>query len=72
MYSRMSWEEHEQLAARIRKLEGKWLLSYQDHPRIRRLYRGRGLTVERLRVTYTLGGKAGRGCRTKELLIRNF
>jgi hypothetical protein len=53
-------------------VKGKWLLSYQDHPRIARLYRRRGWTTERLRITYSLGGKCGRGAARKELLIRNF
>lgn len=63
---------NEALAAVLRELKGKWLLSYQDHPRIRRLYHGRGLVTERLRVTYTLGSKAGRRRPCTELLIRNF
>lgn len=71
-YSRMSWEQHEALAEGLHHLKGRFLLSYQDHPKICRLYRGRGLKTERLSVTYALGNKAGRGRRTHELLIRNF
>ncbi|KKL47639.1 hypothetical protein LCGC14_2333550 [marine sediment metagenome] len=72
MYARMSWEQHAALAEVLHRVQGKFLLSYQDHPRIRRLYRGRGLKTERLPVTYHLGSKSGHGRRTHELLIRNF
>ncbi len=70
--SRMSWDQHEALAGALKLVQGKFLLSYQDHPRICRLYRGRGLKTERLPVTYSLGNKSGAGWRTHELLIRNF
>ncbi len=71
-HSRMSWEDHEALASALAGLRGRWLLSYQDHPRIRRLYRRRGWTTERLQITYSLGSKGGAGARRQELLIRNF
>jgi len=71
-FSRMSWEQHEELAQALATVKGKWLLSYQDHPRIAKLYRRRGWTTERLKITYSLGGKCGRGARRTELLIRNF
>jgi len=70
--SRMTWDGHEELAAALRGLKGRWLLSYQDHPRIVRLYRGRGIHLERLKVTYALGGKCGRSKPVRELLVRNF
>lgn len=57
------------------KLKGKWLLSYQDHSRLVKLYRRRRVSVERLKKTYDLGSgtaKLRQGCRTHELLIRNF
>jgi len=31
---------HEDLAKLLREIEGKWLLTYNDHPRIRELYKG--------------------------------
>lgn len=76
--SRMTWEQHEELASALRQVKGRWLLSYQDHPRIVRLYQGqrcaggRRARTERLGVTYSLGGKAGSGRRVRELLVRNF
>lgn len=76
MYAfRFAWEDHEALPARVLKLKGKWLLSYQDHPRLVKLYRRRGVTIERLKKTYNLGSgtaKSRRGCYTQELLIRNY
>ncbi len=71
----MDWAAHEELAARLRAAKGQWLLSYRDHPRIARLYRGRGgrrLTTERLAITYSVGSKVGQGKAAAELLIRNF
>lgn len=50
----------------------KRILSYDDNPVIARLYRRRGIRIERLAVTYYLGSKSGKGDRKKELLIRNF
>lgn len=32
--------DHEALAKLLRDVEGKWLLTYNDHPRIRELYKG--------------------------------
>jgi hypothetical protein len=58
-------------AARLRgKIKGKWLLSYNDDPFIERLYRGRGVTIERLRVPYFIA-RHGR-THVEELLIRNY
>ena len=36
----ISWnyEQHKKLASAVSKLEGKWLITYNDHPDIRRLY----------------------------------
>lgn len=64
-------DDHQRLAARLRgKIKGKWLLSYNDDPFIERLYRGRGITIERLRVPYSIA-RQGRQ-HVEELLIRNY
>jgi DNA adenine methylase len=34
----MSPEDHEDLATRLQACKAQWLLSYDDHPRIRELY----------------------------------
>lgn len=72
MYRDLTVKQHEELAAALFKLKGKWMLSYDDSPLVRKLYRRRGLKIDRLKITYTLGGKAGKGARRQELLIRNF
>lgn len=64
-------EDHARLADVLRGgVKGKWLLSYNDDPFIRQLYRGRGIVVEKLLVPYSLAG--GLRPRVSELLIRNF
>ncbi len=71
-HSRMNWEEHEALADVLCRIEGRYVLSYQDHARIRRLYSRKGIKIEEVAVTYSLGSKSGAGARRRELLIRNY
>lgn len=63
-------EDHAQLADALRgRVKGRWLLSSNDDPLIRQLYRGKGITIGHLDVRYSVM----RGSRTvRELLIRNF
>lgn len=64
-------EDHVALAAVLtRKVRGKWLLSYNDEPFIRHLYRGAGIRLGRLDVKYGLQG--GTWKPKRELLIRNY
>lgn len=64
-------EGHARLAEVLRRrVKGKWLLSYNDDAFIRSLFRGRGISIERLRVRYRIQG--GTGAVTNELLIRNL
>ncbi|SRR6266567_2047107 len=49
-------------------LKGKFLLSINDHPKIRKLFEN--FTVEEVAISYSLQKHAGR--RYKELLIRNY
>lgn len=63
--------DHARLAeVLVGKTRGLWLLSYNDDPFISKLYRGRGITTERLRVPYSLA-RTGRQ-HVRELLIRNY
>lgn len=65
-------EDHERLAdVLLNRVKGKWLLSYNDDPLIRRLYRRSGVQIERLGVNYSLQG-GGSWLRAGELLIRNY
>ena len=66
----MRTEDHEALAERLARAKAKWLLSYGDHSSIVKLYRRRGITIERVRVRYGLQG--GLGPAQRELLIRNY
>jgi len=62
-------EEHERLAEAMRGLQGRAILTINDHPDMRRIYGG--FTVETMRTTYTVGG----GSRAKpagELLVRTW
>ncbi len=64
-------EDHAHLAdVLLGSVNGKWLLSYNDDPFIRRLYRGRGIRVERIVASYSMAAR--KRFRVKELLIRNF
>jgi len=64
-------EDHARLADRLQQgVKGKWLLSYNDDPHIRRLYRGRGVTIEQVKTRYGLQG--GLWKKATELLIRNY
>ena len=63
-----SRDQFGQLAERLAKIEGRFLLSINDVPEIRRLFRG--FAIEPIRTTYTLGGmQAGRTREARELLI---
>ena len=62
--------DHERLAAALRAAQGRWLLSYNDVPEIRALYRG--FTIEEVNVRYSRARyRQGRPLKS-ELLIRNF
>jgi len=64
-------EDHAHLAEVLSaSVKGKWLLSYNEDPFIRRLYKRPGITIERVSVPYSIartGRQDGR-----ELLIRNY
>jgi DNA adenine methylase len=61
---------HRELRDRLEGLQGRWLLSYNDHDEIKRLYEG--FDIEKVKATYQLGQKGGRAKRVHELLIRNY
>jgi DNA adenine methylase len=64
-------QDHARLAQVLTgQVRGKWLLSYNDDPVIAGLYRARGITIERLRVPYSIA-RIGRQ-HVQELLIRNY
>lgn len=70
-YTAMPLERHRELAALLGKIEGKFLLTYDDAPQARAIWKpGRRLFLRRIRGRYTLSKGASR--RSRELLISNF
>ncbi len=69
-YYKFNFEEKDyvELAERLAKLKGKFLLSLNDAPEIRRIFAG--FTIKTLQMTYSSQRKAGR--RYQELLISNY
>ena len=61
------FSEYEKMAARLRTLKGKAIVSLNDHPDIRRAFAG--LQMESLRINYTVGG--GQAAR-EELIIYSW
>ena len=63
---------HERLAARLKTIKGKFLLSYNDHESIRILYDF--ATIEAVETFYSYGNNRTRSdrLRANELLISNY
>lgn len=59
------WGEYEALADRLGRLKGKGIVSLNDHPDIRRCFRG--FRMKSTDIQYTVGG--GKGTKSRELLI---
>jgi len=62
--------DHRDLAKELTAVEGKWLLSYNDAPLIRDLYKD--FKVDAIQTRYTLGQISGKWRSARELLIRNY
>ena len=61
-------EDFEALELRLRKLRGRFILSLNDHPDVRKLFKD--FMIRTVKVSYTAQTNAGR--RYSELLITNF
>ena len=59
---------HEELAVLLRMHEGRFLLTYNDHPRIRRLYEGYTIIPVEAKWSYS----AGHCCPSDEIIILNY
>lgn len=59
------FDQYVQMAARIRALKGKAIISLNDHPAIRECFSG--FHIETTDITYTVGG--GKGSDAREVLI---
>jgi DNA adenine methylase len=63
-----SHEQFVQLAQQLETIKGKFLVSLNDHPEVRKLFAG--FQIESISVAYSLQPRAGR--RYGELLIKNY
>ena len=65
------WPDHERLAASLRGIKGKFLLTINDHPDIQALYKG--LPRLRVKVTYSVARQKSPQARDRtELIIANY
>jgi site-specific DNA-adenine methylase len=70
----MTEQDHVDLADLLLSVQGKWLLTYGNHPLIRKLYRNRGFVVQTIRSSMA-SRKWGQGLREGalvNLVIRNY
>ena len=63
------WEQYVAMAAKLRQIKGKAVVSINDHPAIRACFAG--FDMEELKLDYTVGGGANRVERG-ELVIYNW
>jgi DNA adenine methylase len=61
-------KDFENLAATLKSIRGKFLLSTNDHPELRRIFSD--FQIEEFSVAYSLQPTAGK--RYQELLIKNY
>ena len=64
------WEEYERLAEVMRTMQGKMMLSINDHPDIRALFAE--FRIERLELAYLVGREQHNRGKRGELVIMNY
>ena len=70
-YERLfNWTEYEQLAEAMHTMQGKMMLSINDHPDIRALFAN--FTIHELQLSYSVGRKAESRIPRSELVICNY
>lgn len=62
--------EYDRLADLARRIRGKMIISVGDIPEMRQAFAG--LAMDRVEITYTVGGQGRAKARAGELVIRNF
>ena len=62
-------EQYEQLAESMRTMKGSAILTINDHPEMRRIFKG--YKMDSIDINYTIGG-GGTGKGRKELIYRNW
>lgn len=65
-------QDHEDLAVLLQHVEAKWLLTLNDHPRVRELYRGYRVTTCDTQMATWKGPAGSKRPRLKQLIIRNY
>jgi DNA adenine methylase len=63
------FEQYEQMAATLRQIKGKAIVSLNDHPDIRQAFNG--FEMDTVDITYTVGG-GGKAADRKELIIYSW
>jgi len=65
-------EDHVRLRDALAGIKGRFILSYDDHPEIRELYKGFEI-IETAPVAYSMNNRPGStGRKMTELIVRNF
>lgn len=62
-------EEYHKIAEAMRTMKGSAILTINEHPEMRRIFKG--FKVETVSINYTIGG-AGKGKGRRELIYRNW
>ena len=70
-YQPLAKERREELFATLAGIEGTFLMSFDDHPEVRKLAKVHGFKTRAVDVVYTLAGSAPRKA-SPELLIANY
>ncbi len=65
-------DDHIRLANRLSSIEGKYLLSYNDCPEIRKLYESRGAHIESISRLSNIAQRYEAGRQYDELIISNY
>ena len=70
----LKMEDFDRLAAALKSLQGKFLLTHTDQPEIRALFKGRGFKVETVELLYTapIKAKSDKTRQGHEVLITNY
>ncbi len=65
-------QDHEDLAALLPHLEAKWLLTLNDHPHVRELYRRYRMAKVDTQMATWKGPAGAKRPRLRQLIIRNY
>jgi DNA adenine methylase len=70
-YDPLTAERRVEMFRSLKKIKGRFLLSFDDHPEVRQLAKAHAFKVKRVDVVYTISGR-GHGKPSPELLIANY